>query len=704
MEGRKIRGVLLRTTFRDEKSGYSYEMVRTKTELMTLSGVMSAYPPGIPFEAEVVPDKRDLFAVVRFNETTESFEISEIERFLVELTKDDVRLSSATIKKMLQIVSQGKNLFECLDQIDPDSKNERRLIDETLCIPRCQRLFREYLQELSPENKIDYMLANKYVRDNLNLATMYLRKKPCQICVRELGMSFKKADEIAKKLGTGSEEDRLAALSITLLDKIEKYGSTCMSLEDMKKKIQEELYHVDGRALNTYHIEKSLAYNNYIVSKDGVVAFGRTLRSEEMISDRLRALLSHRRELFDVDELTSAIEKIEKDDNIHYADAQKAAFKLLRCTGLGVLTGGPGTGKTTVLKGLLKAYLSKYPLAEVVMASPTGRAAQRMTESTGHEAMTIHRLVGIGRTQRGETQVPGDIIIIDESSMLDSEMCAWLLMAISEKSLVLFVGDIDQLPSVGPGNVLKDLISSRIVPVCRLATVFRQSGESPIVANANKINTGNTDLITDESFVIKTVKSDSAILDEMRQTVVDAMKDVKDAVYGIQVLATAYKCEISIDAANTILQELINPKRPNKKSIKFGSREYREGDKVITTVNNYEDNYFNGDIGVITHINDDAVEVKLNDRTVKVKRRNLREMSLGYCISIHKSQGSEFEHAIIILPKEPSSMLRRNLLYTAVTRAKKRCTIVSSGDTIDKCCHNVDNTKRVTYLSALLSK
>ncbi len=697
---RKIRGLLLRTTFRDENSGYTFQMVRTKTELLTIAGIMSSYPQGMPFEAEIIPDKRDLYSLVKFNETTKWFDIKEIERFLVELNKEDVRLSTATIQKMLQRVAGGDDLFEVLEQIDPKNSAERRLINETLRIPRMQRIFREQLEKLSG-GKIDYVLANKFVRNKLDLTMNLLRSKPCQICVHELGMNFQNADAVAKNIGTGDEEDRLAALGITLLEKLERNGSTCMDLDTLKDKIQEELYRIDGKARSAYYIERSLAHNNYIVSKDGFAAFGTTLHSEEMINARLRSLIANRRELFSVDELTSAINAVEREENIQYADAQKAAFKLLRCTGLGVLTGGPGTGKTTVLKGLLKAYLSKYPLAEVVMASPTGRAAQRMTESTGHEAMTIHRLVGIGRTQRGKVKVPGDIVIIDESSMLDSEMCAWLLMAISEKSLVLFVGDVDQLPSVGPGNVLKDLISSKVVPVCRLATVFRQSGESLIVTNANKINTGDSALKTDDTFVVKTVKSDSEILEEMRTTVMEAVKDVKDPVYGVQVLATSYKGDANISAANTMLQELINPKRSDRKSLKFGAREFREGDKVITTTNNYEDNYFNGDIGVITKIDDDAVEVKLNDRVVKVKRRNLREMSLGYCISIHKSQGSEFEHAIVLLPKEPPAMLRRNLLYTAVTRAKRKCTIIDSG-TIDRCARNIDNTKRVTYLSCLL--
>ncbi len=705
----KIKGTIIKTTFRNNMSGFSYVIVRkNESDLITLKGVLSEYADGTPFIAEInEPDKgKDLYSIESFRETSIGFSRNTIEGFLRSLEMNGGKLSFSAIKILLDFVAEGKDLFDItarmLSGLDTE---EQLLIDRKIRIPHLERQFRELLQSLVPDGKIQYYLCSKFVREKMDFAMSLFKRRPREVCVRELGMDFATAVAVNKSMGLASnDDDTVSALGLSILSRTEKSGSTCMPTDQFKREIQETIYQIEGATIDGYRIEKALMHNNFIVSRDGFASFGNTLHNEEVVALRIRHLLENRRELFTVDELNNAIRAVEEKEHIQYADAQKAAFKLLRCTGLGVLTGGPGTGKTTVLKGLLNAYLRKYPLSDVVMASPTGRAAQRMTESTGHDAMTIHRLVGIGRNQRGTNQLPGDMVIIDESSMLDAEMAAWLLMAISEKSLVLFVGDVDQLPSVGAGNILKDLIQSNVVPVCRLQTVFRQSGESSIVVNANKINKGESDLRVDDTFIIHEVKDDKAIVDVMTAVAKEALKHTDDPVYGVQILATAHKGDAGINAANSILQNMINPRVHGMKAMTYGNVEFREGDKVITTQNRYEDNYFNGDIGVITQIGDSKIEIQLSDKTVYLQKHNLQDLSLGYCISIHKSQGSEFDHAIILLPEQPSVMLRRNLLYTAVTRAKKTCTLISSGSgsTIGKCARNIDNTRRVTLLPYML--
>ena len=709
----KIRGTIIKTITRNERDGYSLLSVRAGDALMKIKGVLSSYCDGTPFVANVLPPEKgkDLWTIDTFEETSVGFDQNLIEGYLLSIESNSVRLSFFTVKKLLALISEGKDLFDITTRMIPDAAaDEQNLFNKKIRLPRMQRVFREMIANLTPDGKVQYYLCNKFILDKMDFAMSLFRKTPREVCVRELGMTYVNAAAVTKKLNMQcSDDDVVGALGVSILDKAEKNGSTCIPFDQFKMEIQETVYQVDGIALSEFRIEKAMMHNNYIVSRGGYASFGNTLHSEEMIAERIRKLLDNRRELFSSDELNRAIDEIQKQEGITYADAQKDAFKLLRCTGLAVLTGGPGTGKTTVLNGIRKVFQKKYPLSEVVMSSPTGRAAQRMTEATGHEAMTVHRLVGIGRNQRGKSQIAGDFVIIDESSMLDSEMTAWLLMAISEKSLVLFVGDIDQLPSVGAGNVLKDLIQSAVIPVCRLQTVYRQSGESAIITNANKINRGESDLKQDGTFVVLEEPDDKTILDVMADVAKEALSATDDQIYGVQILATSHKGDASISAANNILQQMINPRKPGMKALKYGNTEFREGDKVITTQNNYEDCYFNGDIGVIKQISEGKIEILISDKTVYLQRQNLQDLSLGYCISIHKSQGSEFEHAIILLPEHPSVMLRRNLLYTAVTRAKKRCTIIAAkgsgagGNSISKCARNIDNTKRVTLLPKLLT-
>ena len=699
----KITGVIVNTLFRDENSGYSILLTRTThDDLKKIRGCFSAYPANTPFRAEIQPvEGKDVYDTESFSETTVGVDDKNIRVFLTNLESENIHLSSGAIAKMLNTVSAGKDLFET--ELKFNNPTDQRIVDKTMILPRLQRLFREMVQSLAPAGeRINLYQCNRYIEKNFYYAFEAFEKYTSQVCVKSLGMSFKLADAISVNLHHDKGlDDRLAALGIDIMEKLEKSGSTCLTFQELIARIQETMYS-KGLSISAQKVEKALMYNDHISLREDIASFGTTIQSEDIIAGRIRELLENKKELFSLDELMSLITQIETENNIKYADAQKSAFKLLRTTGLAVLTGGPGTGKTTVLKGLLSAYMKKYPLNDVVMASPTGRAAQRMTESTGHEAMTIHRLVGIGRSRRGTNFVRGDIVIIDEASMIDTDMCAWLLTAISPKSLVLFVGDIDQLPSVGAGNVLKDLIESRMVPVCRLQTVFRQTGESAIITNANKINRGEFDLVTDDTFVLHEQPNDKEIITDMVNVVKKALQETNDPVYGVQVLSTSHRSEAGISEANKILQQMLNPAARGKKGIRFGSIEFREGDKVLTTQNNYEEGYFNGDIGVIKSINNENVEIQLSDRIVKVKRQHLGDLSLGYCISIHKSQGSEFDHAIILLPGNPAIMLKRNLLYTAITRSKKNCTVIYAPDAVKKCALSIDNTIRSTYLPKLL--
>lgn len=700
-ENERVEGILLKNLFRNEMTGYTISKIRVAGEFRKICGVMSAYIAETPLILDLKPPEKgkDLWNIISIDENVK--DIAFIQRFLKEM-----KFQEAEAQEVLNEVMKGTPLYDVLKKMSSTHIYLSKTISEVM-LPRQQRLFREYLNQIKPDNGVKFNAVNAFVRKLGSVAKDHFQRNAYRVCIKDFDMKLKEATELCQNIRIPNAEERqIEAAGIFLLKNAEtSKGSTCIPAGEAKEKIQENLYAINGKAVSQTTIERVLNLSNVLVQKSGCIAFSNSYQNETITAEKILHLIRCRHPLFSTEELNDAIQHIEAAEGIKYAPQQKEAFKLLRDTGVGVLTGGPGTGKTTVIKGLLAAYREKYPLRDIVMCSPTGRAAQRMTESTGQTAMTVHRLVSIGRQARGKESIKGDVFIIDESSMLDSQMAAWLMMAIPNNALVIFIGDVDQLPSVGPGNVLRDMIASEVIPVCRLKTVYRQSGESPIITNANKINRGEYDLVTDDTFHIYEQPNDKAILDKMKDVVQEIWKKNKD-VFDFQVLATSYKYDAGIEEANIILQEMVNPDPDHKKPcLKYGAKTvFRLGDKVITTNNNYEDNYFNGDIGIIYNIDEEGLDIKIGDRKIKVKRHNIMDVSLGYCISIHKSQGSEFGHTIILLPEKPEIMLKRGLLYTGITRSKRMCTILASNHTIEKCAVSVDNKKRETMLTEFLSE
>ena len=325
-----------------------------------------------------------------------------------------------------------------------------------------------------------------------------------------------------------------------------------------------------------------------------------------------------------------------------------------------------------------------------------------MSASTGMKASTVHRLTEIGgMNRRGNTEIDADLLVVDEASMLDIEMASWLFSSVRNDCLVLLVGDTDQLPSVGPGDVLHNLIDSGRIPVCRLETVYRQNDTSLIVTNAGYINHGLSSLRQDDTFRVIHCEKDPDIPEKVREAVLSCLRNSPDPLE-TQVLCPSYKGPAGIEALNRMLQNVLNPGKSGKRMLKFGSTEFRLNDKVITTNNNYSLGYCNGDIGTVVAIGPGELTVRFPDREVAVSSRDLRDVSLAYCISIHKSQGSEFQNVIVVIPAYPSGMLKRNLLYTAVTRAKVNCTIIASQGSLSLCCRKTEQGKRVTRLRELL--
>ncbi len=400
------------------------------------------------------------------------------------------------------------------------------------------------------------------------------------------------------------------------------------------------------------------------------------------------------------------VDWVESCRGIKYAPQQRQSFELIKKSGVAVITGGPGTGKTTTVDGLISAYEKLNPDKIIRLCAPTGRAAQRMTESTGREAVTIHRLLDFrpfgGDTVHKDASDPivADLIVVDEASMLDIELAAIFLNAVKEGTLVLFIGDINQLPSVGPGDVLHDLIGSGKIPTVHLSTVYRQDAKSPIIENAKRINEGRNSIYEDDDYHYETYANADCIL--MRT--LDLVKEMYDPnnPFDVQVLAPAHKGEAGVAMINNMLQNLLNP--PNGQAeIKYGSRTYRVGDKVILLNNNYSSGYFNGDIGIIRAITE-GPDIDIQGNILHLKKSEMEDLNLAYCMSVHKSQGSEFMHVIVTLPKKPSIMLKRNLLYTAITRAKKTVHVLAEEDAYFISIAACDTGKRNTRLAQRIQK
>lgn len=529
------------------------------------------------------------------------------------------------------------------------------------------------------------------------------------------GIGFLTADKLAFNLGIQREDKRriISGIDYALMQLCNN-GHCCipeMALVDKTAKILQ----VNNQIIFTILKERidNGSLNTEVVGGETLIYPPYLYYAEKKVATRLLQLQQATEPLSE-DNLSLFIKVWEKDNQIQLAQKQKEAIKACLHHGVLVLTGGPGTGKTTVIKGILS--ILKAQGLKIRLAAPTGRAAKRLSETTGQKALTIHRLLEannlaqddnlqLGFSKDIDDQLDADVIILDEVSMVDIVLMHHFLNAVPDGCRIILVGDTDQLPAVGPGSVLKDIIRSQKIPAIRLDEIFRQAQTSMIIQNAHIINAGRLpDLRKQYSdFVFYELNDDTSITQKILDLCTkDLPHEGFNVLKDVQVLSPMHRFLCGVENLNLMLQEQLNPKK-NQDELKYSSQTFRVGDKVMHIRNNYQKNVFNGDIGFIQDVNNEKLTVDYFDHIVTYEKNELNELTLAYASSVHKSQGSEYKVVIIPLSTSHYIMLQRNLLYTAITRAKQKVIIIGSKKALMTAVQSNRTQKRYTLLAERLA-
>lgn len=533
------------------------------------------------------------------------------------------------------------------------------------------------------------------------------------------GVDFKVVDKMALDMGIEDfSPSRIASGIKYALILASRNGHTCV----LEQNLLEYVSNILGLEEETVKNElTSLCYSREVIIEDGYAYLKPYYIAEENIAKKLLMMCNDNVKRFHT--LDEKIERAEKELNIVLSEEQRKAVRGVFGNKVMIITGGPGTGKTTIIKLIIKLFQNEG--MDLALAAPTGRAAKRITEMTGEEAKTLHRLLELGKLDDDNisidydvANIEKDVVIIDEVSMIDVVIMNLLIKGLSNKTRLVLIGDANQLPSVGPGSVLKDLIESDMIPTCKLTEIYRQAKESQIITNAHDINNGemiNLDRKDGDFFFIKSTSPVGNIIDLVSYRLKDYGN--YDNFKDIQVLTPTKKGDTGTRNLNKQLQATLNPKSPLKKEKEFGDVVFREGDKVMQVKNNYDiyweskdgKNYgsgvYNGDLGIIDSISEDGIRVVFDDeKVVNYESSVLEELEHAYAITIHKSQGSEFPVVVMPIVSGPPMLYTRNLLYTGVTRAKELLVLIGSDNMVKYMINNANIKNRNTGLKYKLEK
>lgn len=727
----KITGYIDHIIFRNEDNGYTVFQFNNEDGELTCVGKFPYIGEGEFLELEgeyVMHPSYGLQLQVQNHKVKEPEDKEAIERYLGSGAVKGIgpALAGKIVAKF------GEETFRIMEE-EPERLAEVKGISEKKAREICGQVEEKkdlrqamiYLQKYGISVNLAVKIYQKYGLGVYGI----LEENPYRLADDIEGVGFKTADEIASKIGIHTDSDfRIqSGIYYTLLQSVQE-GHIFLE-EELLEQRASRLLEVEIHDVEKYLMDLSMQ-KKVMIKQDGnsVRVYPSRYYYMEMNTAQMLKELNIQYEESE-ERIRTKIDRIEQQYEQRLDDRQKAAVVGAAQNGIFILTGGPGTGKTTTINAMIQFFLSEG--MDIRLAAPTGRAAKRMQETTGYEAQTIHRLLevsgnpeesgkgGFGRNK--DNPLETDVVIIDEMSMVDLPLMYALLSALSVGTRLVLVGDMNQLPSVGPGKVLQDMIHSEVFPVMMLKRIFRQAQESDIVVNAHRIHAGEEVRLDNKSkdfFFLK--REDADVIISVILTLIQKKlpRYVEARMTDIQVLAPMKKGLLGVERLNQILQRYLNPPSVKKQEKEYGNKIFRVGDKVMQIKNNYQLEWeiatryglvvdkgagvFNGDMGIVTaiHTYDETVEVEFDEkRKVKYPFKMLDELELAYAITIHKSQGSEYPAVIIPLLAGPRQLYCRNLLYTAVTRAKKCVTLVGSDTVFQQMIQNNDEQKRNTSLS-----
>ena len=724
----KLAGYVEHIIYRNTDNGYTVLNLVSGEDEITCVGIFSTIAEGENIEATGDytdhPTYGTQFKVVSFEEKAPEDQ-EAIERYLGSGAIKGIGLAMAA-----RIVRRFKeDTFRIIEE-EPERLAEVKGISERKAMEIASQVNEKrdlrqamiFLQQFGITMNLAVKIYNKYGQEVYGI----LKENPYRLADDIEGVGFRTADDIAAKAGIRTDSDfRVRSGILYTLLQASGEGHTFLPQEELTAKTS-ELLGIDKDIIEKNYMDLSI--ERKIIMKQSGEQMQIYSASFYYMEANTATMLRELDIAYDVAdaEIEQRIHNIEKQTGMQLDEHQVQAVKEAVRNGLLVITGGPGTGKTTTINTIIRYF--EMEGMDIFLAAPTGRAAKRMSETTGFEARTIHRMLelnggmeGSAGFERNETNpLETDLVIIDEMSMVDITLMNSLLKAIAPGTRLILVGDINQLPSVGPGSVLKDIIQSEAFNVVMLTKIFRQASTSDIIVNAHKINRGEEVSLDNKSmdfFFLKRYEAD-VIINVVLQLVKQKLPKFVDATpYDIQVLTPMRKGLLGVERLNGILQQYLNPPDKSKREKEHGDMVFREGDKVMQTKNNYQLEWeirtkfgltvdkgmgiFNGDMGIITEINDfaETLTVEFDEgRKVEYSYKLLDELELAYAITIHKSQGSEYPAVVIPLLSGPSMLMNRNLLYTAVTRARKCVTLVGNDTTFNQMIQNTSQQKRYSGL------
>lgn len=547
---------------------------------------------------------------------------------------------------------------------------------------------------------VDGGAAKKIYEKYGNKSIEKIKENP--YCITDVeGIGFLTADNVAKEMGIKTDNPfRIrSGIIYTLSDNSTSGGNVYMTRTQLVAAVTKLLALTDEKI-----VDEEITH---LLDSNAIISDGKSIYSPKLYDAEVETATRLIQLLHSPVKEIKVSDDLGKSEGIEYDEVQMDAIKMAMKSKVMVLTGGPGTGKTTTTKGIISAWDNAG--LDIVLAAPTGRAAKRLSEATGMDASTIHRLLGYqGKSFQHckNNPIEGDALIIDESSMIDIELMRFLLDALPDKMRLVLVGDVDQLPSVGPGNVLRDIIECGVVPVVKLTRIFRQAQNSRIITNAHLIDEGKPivyDNNKDSDFFFLSMEDN----DKISQTVIDMVTKRLPSFTGvdamdIQVLTPMKRSGNGTISLNKLLQEAINP---IGEQMEYGNTIFRVGDKVMQTKNDYDNDVFNGDMGIIEDVDNEEGTVLIDfgkKSPVEIEKKDLKNISLAYACTIHKSQGSEYPIVVMPFTMQFYIMLQRNLLYTGVTRAKKVCVLIGDKKAVSAAIRNGKTAKRNTMLKERL--